>query len=357
MAGLDPVYKELAAMIKMENSETMQKILAKLATLEQAKVILELPKPSEEIAQKLKLSKETVDKHIQEMVEKGLVVLTRKGPQVARSEGQLHDMQTNEKFDKALGPEYFALWRELMKELGVERRKQRATRQGPPTGRIIPRWNSVKDIPGILPFENVSEILKTNLPIAVVHCACKRIHNNRECGIPDETCIIFSRTAEFNSRDRKCARELTHDEAMALINKLDKEMVIHLVPNTRDVKTLLCNCHSDCCDVIRPWVDENGKISPEWRKTHAPSRFVATVEPKNCRACKLCVKRCQFGAAQMKFYPELGQERAFIDAEICMGCGSCVVTCPGKARTMKLVRAPEHVPAELGYVFWDNTGT
>jgi ferredoxin len=109
--------------------------------------------------------------------------------------------------------------------------------------------------------------------------------------------------------------------------------------------------------VLKPWVDENGKVSADWRKTHAPSRFLATVDPKNCRACKLCVNRCQFGAAQIKFYPELGQERAFVDAEMCMGCGSCVVTCPGKARTMKLVRTPEHVPADLGRVFWDNTGT
>jgi translation initiation factor RLI1 len=59
----------------------------------------------------------------------------------------------------------------------------------------------------------------------------------------------------------------------------------------------------------------------------------------------------------MKFYPELGQERAFVDAEIFMGCGSCVVTCPGKARTMKLVRTPEHVSVDVGHVFWDNTGT
>jgi electron transport complex protein RnfB len=357
MAGLDPVYKELAAMIKMENSETMQKILAKLATPEQAKVILELPKPSEEIAQKLGLSKETVDKHIQEMVEKGLVVLTRRGPRMPRSEGQFHDLQTNEKFDKALGSEYFALWRQLMKELGAERRKQRAAQQTPPTGRIIPRWNSIKDVPGILPFEDVSVILRAHSPVGLVHCACKRINNNRECGVPDECCIIFGRTAEFNIRDRKCARELTYDEAMALIDKLDKQPVIHLVPNVRDVGILLCNCHNDCCDVLKPWVDENGKISHDWRKTHAPSRFLAIVDPKNCRACKLCVKRCQFGAVQMKFYPEFDQERAFVNAEMCMGCGSCVVTCPGKARTMKLVRPPEHVPADLGRVFWDNTGT
>jgi electron transport complex protein RnfB len=357
MSQLDPIYKQLAAILKMENSETMQRILAKLATPEQARIILEFPKPSEEIAQKLNMSKETVDNHIKELVEKGLVVLTRKGPQMARSEGQLHDLQTNQKYDEALGSEYFVLWRELMAEVGPERRKQRATQKTPPTGRIIPRWNSIKDIPGILPFEDVSAILKAHSPVAVVHCACKRINNNRKCGIPDECCIIFGRTAEFNLRERKCARELTFNEAMALIDKLDKQTVIHLVPNVRDVGILLCNCHDDCCDVLRPWVDENGKISPYWRKTHAPSRFLATVDPESCRACKLCVNRCQFGAAQMKFYPELGQERAFIDPELCMGCGSCVVTCPGKARAMKLVRPPEHVPVDLGHVFWDNTGT
>jgi ferredoxin/DNA-binding MarR family transcriptional regulator len=357
MAGLDPIYKQLAAVMKMENSEIMQKILAKLATPEQAKIALELPKPSGEIAQKLNLSKETVDKHIKEMVEKGLVVVTRKGPIMARSEGQLHDLQTNQKFDKELGPEYFALWRQLLKELSVERRKQRIARQGPPTGRIIPRLNSVKDIPGILPFEDVREILKAHTPVAVVHCACKRINDNRECGIPDESCIIFGRTAEFNLRDRKCARELSYDEAMEIINKYDKEMVIHLVPNLRDVGILLCNCHSDCCDVLRPWLDENGKISAEWRKTHAPSRFVAVIEPEGCRSCQLCVKRCQFGAAQMKSYPGLDKPRAYIDAAMCMGCGSCVVTCPAKTRSMKLIRPPEHVPAELGHVFWDNTGT
>lgn len=47
----------------------------------------ELPLPSEEIARKLNLAKETVDRHMQELVEKGLVVLTRRGPKMARSEG------------------------------------------------------------------------------------------------------------------------------------------------------------------------------------------------------------------------------------------------------------------------------
>lgn len=208
-----------------------------------------------------------------------------------------------------------------------------------------------------MPFEDVREILKAHTPIGVVHCACKRINSDRECGIPDECCIIFGRTAEFNIRDRKCARELTYEEALELVDKMDKYPVIHLTPNVRDVSLLLCNCHSDCCDVLKPYI-ENGTVSISFQKTHAPSRFVATVDPAKCRACKVCAtKRCQFGAAQMKYYPEFGAERAFIDAERCMGCGSCVITCPANARSMKLVRPPEHVPTELGRTFWADTGT
>jgi len=364
-ATLDPIYKELAKIMNMEHSETMQKILAKLASPEQAKIVLELPNPPEEIAKKLNISKEKVESTIQELVEKGLVVLTKRGAKMARSEGQLHDLQTNKKFDKELGKEYWSLWRQLLLEERPERLKKRAEQKSP-TGRIIPRLGAVKDIPGIMPFEDVREILKAHQPVAVIPCACKRVNEEtRSCGLPDETCIIFGNTATFNLNARKTGRQLTYDEALKLIEKLDQYPVVHLVPNMRDVSLLLCNCHGDCCDVMIPYLDEKtGKISKKmsdlWKKTHAPSRFVATVDTTKCRSCKLCVTtRCQFGASEFKLYPELDAERAYVDPQFCMGCGVCVITCPGKARTMKLVRPPEHVPAELGRTFWsgDSAGT
>jgi ferredoxin len=35
-----------------------------------------------------------------------------------------------------------------------------------------------------------------------------------------------------------------------------------------------------------------------------------------------------------------------VDAEKCMGCGSCVVSCVNGARSMKVVRPPEHIPPQ-----------
>ncbi|MBW2622818.1 MAG: hypothetical protein JRD68_07910, partial [Deltaproteobacteria bacterium] len=115
-AKLDPVYKELAARIGMGDSEIMQRILARLADLEQAKILQALPDPdlestagrtlevSQKFAQKLNLDKKTVDKHIRELYEKGVVFPTRKGPAMARTFLQLHDSSLgNPKYDKALG--------------------------------------------------------------------------------------------------------------------------------------------------------------------------------------------------------------------------------------------------------------
>jgi len=342
MSELDPIYKELAGRLGVEHSELLARILAKLANLEQARIVRELPAPSEEIAEKLNMDKETVDKHIQELIEKALVFPTKKGPQLARSVLQLHDasLSSNPKYNESLGEEFFDLWLEFDATERYEDSVKMTAGGTRPLWRMIPKWRAIKDIPGVLPSEDVREIVKSQEILALVPCCCKREHRERECGVPEEVCINVSRTAQYNI-SRGAGRQITAEEAMQVIDMTDQHPVVHMAINQKTVNQLLCNCHICCC-------------GPLWRMSRqdeykmeegiAKSRFEAVVDLEKCKGCRTCLDRCQFGAAQMKYYPEFGEERAYIDPEKCMGCGCCVISCPNEARLMKPVRPPEHIP-------------
>jgi NAD-dependent dihydropyrimidine dehydrogenase PreA subunit len=46
----------------------------------------------------------------------------------------------------------------------------------------------------------------------------------------------------------------------------------------------------------------------------------------------------------MRKHPGMKKWKAYIDPEMCMGCGTCVVNCPKEgAMSFEVVRPPEHV--------------
>jgi ferredoxin len=341
--NLDPIYLELADKMSAKESKYIPRILAKLATLEQARIIRELPAPPGDIAVKLHMEKALVEKHLKEMMEKGLVVTTRHGARMVRNTLQLHDSATNNpKYEKLLGEEYLDLWAAYQLEehfpalidtlVGVDR--------GFAYSRIVPRWKSIKDIPGVLPCEDIRDIMKSQEVIALVPCPCKKGFQKRQCGVLDETCINVGRTAMYNL-NRGVGRRVTPEEAIAFCDRTDGESLVHIAINQKTVNMLVCNCHWCCCELILPLLRQSKY--PLW-KGLAKSRFEAAVDGEKCRACGKCLERCQFEAARMKADPGSGQKGAFVDTEKCMGCGSCVVTCPNGARSMKLVRSPDHIP-------------
>jgi heterodisulfide reductase subunit A len=67
------------------------------------------------------------------------------------------------------------------------------------------------------------------------------------------------------------------------------------------------------------------------RQTLASLPNVATVSPKRCSACGLCVEVCPYGARVL----EPGWTYAEVVEVLCQGCGTCVVTCPNKASQQK----------------------
>ena len=106
MAEIHPIYQELAGRIEMRDSAYVPLMLSMLTTVEQARVLKEMPaRSSEEIAAKLGLDKTLVDKHIQEMYEKGLVFFRQKGGmRHFYAITELKDATpSNPKYDAALG--------------------------------------------------------------------------------------------------------------------------------------------------------------------------------------------------------------------------------------------------------------
>jgi len=339
---VDQIYYDLAVKLSPFDKEFMPRIIAMMANHEQARIVAALPDPdlppgtgrslevSEAFASRLNMEKTLVDKHIHELFEKGLLFPTKKGPAMARTFLQLHDAALgNSNYDDKYGSIFYDLWGAQEGSMAKPSPKDRPPQQS--EGRLIPRWPSVKDVPGLQPFEDVHAILKGQDLIVLLPCGCKRSHTDRWCKVPQESCITFGRTAQYNL-DRRMGKKISFEEAVKVVERFDKLPVIHCTINQREVTQLLCNCHYCCCLFMR-FADR--------------SRFQSEVDPEKCRGCKVCVERCQFSANTMKEYPGLKGERAYTDPEVCRGCGSCVVTCKAGAHTMKLVRPPEHVPQAM----------
>lgn len=338
----EEIYYELANRLATGDREVMPRIIARLANLEQARILAALPDPdmkpvsgksmeiSDGFAAKLNMTRSQVEKHIRELFEKGLLFPTKKGPSMARNFLQLHDSALgNPKYDDQLGQIYYDLW--AYYEGPMVKPSPHNIHPGQAEFRVVPRWPSIKDLPGVQPWEDARAILKAQEVIALIPCGCKRSHTERWCGVPEESCLNVGRTAQYNL-DRGLGRKVTYEEAIEVIEKFDKLPTVHITVNQREVTQLLCNCHYCCCIAIKP---------------AQKSRFTVQVDPQKCKGCKVCVERCQFQACSMKSYDGIEGERAYADPEVCRGCGSCVITCKSGARSMKLVRPPEHVPESL----------
>ena len=67
------------------------------------------------------------------------------------------------------------------------------------------------------------------------------------------------------------------------------------------------------------------------KKALTATAIIATVNPRLCSACGLCVEVCPYGARRL----EPGMVHAEVVEVLCQGCGACVVACPNKASQQK----------------------
>ena len=346
MEDIEPIYQELANKITNEKNKTLPRVLKKIANLEQAEIMRQLPNTVEVITDKLTLDNVTVEKDLRYLFERGLVAKGRRGWNLVNNIVLVKDRvaSSNHKYDDN---ELFDLLRVMSLENSdnLEERLKNGDEIPPVIQgmRVVPKWRTIEDIPGILPIEDMREIFK-NPPIVVHNCPCRVVYRDRRCKgtVPIDICLAAGRTGQY-FLDRGAGRELSYDELIALLDKLDEFSLVSTTGNSNIMPSILCSCCTDCCGLF---VKAARTVPALGKVTYAKSRFIVEDNPEECNACGDCLdNRCPVNAISMKEYPGLMNERVYTDNEVCIGCGLCVLTCPTEARKMKLVRPPEHIPS------------
>ncbi len=126
------------------------------------------------------------------------------------------------------------------------------------------------------------------------------------------------------------ARRITADEAIEILERADREGLVHMAERSRGPIYTTC----DCCAFFRA-VHE-----AKYPRTIARSSYVASVDIGRCIACGICVIRCPMKAIVVK----KNREPAKVSVEKCLGCGVCMPTCPVEAIELVLRGSCQRCP-------------
>lgn len=343
-------YEDLLARLGFPNSERLRKILEYLMDEEAAKVASALPGSVEEVATKLGMDKQKVREILEDLFAKGVVFprdfKNREYFKFARDLIQLHDATLASQ--KVKDVKFAKLWSDFMNEEGYRTLGQVLSTVGLKVWRVVPAYHAIKDLDGVLPYENIKELLKAQSKIAIVPCSCRNVTTlvGNGCKYTDEStwhCIQVGRGAEYVI-ERGSGKEITLEEALRLVDEIERDGLVHTWANTSKMVdpriTVNCNCCSDCCEFfLSARYAESGMLSIIER-----SRYEAFVDVEKCTGCQTCIERCHFDAIEL-FKPEGSKKfKAKVIPEKCFGCGVCVVGCKQNAINLKVVRPPEFIP-------------
>jgi Fe-S-cluster-containing hydrogenase component 2 len=155
-------------------------------------------------------------------------------------------------------------------------------------------------------------------PIAVMNCICRQGKEltGTPCRQTDarRVCMTFKSAARHFVRNGT-AETVTRDDALALLERAEKDGMVLQPENTRD-PLFMCFCCGCCCGVLT-----TAKQLPRPAE-YVQSNYRATVSAELCTECGTCLSRCPMDAL------ESSDGATRVDDHRCIGCGLCVTTCP-----------------------------
>ncbi|MDM7999353.1 MAG: 4Fe-4S dicluster domain-containing protein [Dehalococcoidia bacterium] len=331
----EDIYTQLVRKINYPDpkSERLLRIFRKLASPDEARLLLELPSEPADSARKLGISEDTVRQMIGVLTEKGLIITTGKGPRMVRDVTQFHDANLASS-EKWVDTELLDLWKDFYEVEWFPTMGNIPADAYVQYIRVVPAWTAIERSPEIAPGqlrkeENLKDLVNSADTIAVVPCTCRR--SMRRCSAPLHNCVVFNRGAEY-AISRGAGRQISTDEAMAIFAESEKLGLVHTWPFFASPRlNEVCNCCSDCCGIFDAGL-KFGTLDRILEKAHVR----AGVDHALCNGCQDCIERCFFGAIEMQRVPQSKKLKAVVNTDKCFGCGVCVLGCEVGAMAMKM---------------------
>ena len=342
VGNLPDTFHDLAdALARLPNGFTRTQsgleleILKRIFTEEEARLAstltIEYERPTE-IAKRNQMMPDTVEELLKSMSRKGMLwtsmedneTLYRLAPFVVGIyEAQLHSMDHN----------FAHLVEDYFQEGGLEA----IMKPLPSIHRVVPAQSAVKT-EWILPYDDVKKILLESKTFRVNDCICRKQQEyvGRSCDFPIHTCMTFS-THERAPRPGDVSKE----EALALLDKVEKIGLVHTVSNVVEGVNYICNCCGCCCGILR------GLTEFGYENSIAVANYYAVVDSETCIGCGICETRCQVSAMS------LVDGMASVDLAKCIGCGLCVTGCSVEAASLVLKPVDERIDPPENFGVWE----
>jgi electron transport complex protein RnfB len=301
------------------------KILERLFSEEEAALALRLSPFLEEldqIAERLGLPVDTLVEDLEGMVKKGLVFRVRRRDKLAYRAAPFmiglyeYSVKRIDEDLAALFAEYYET--AYVDEMGVS---------DVPGFKVIPIEENVEAPDTLLPYQKLKESVRAARRIAVTDCVCRKEASllGAGCDHPIENCLSFGAAADYYI-DSGLGREITPDEAIAILERADASGLVHAGANSKHLSNI-CNCCPCCCASMKG-ITKRGYDKHKYMN----SLFEASVDEAQCSGCGLCGDVCPVGAIEVGDTAGVGRDK-------CLGCGVCASFCPTDA--IRLVLRPD----------------
>lgn len=200
----------------------------------------------------------------------------------------------------------------------------------PALARVVPVNRRIDAKAEILPYDDLRKMMESCNSFRVADCLCRKEQAllGEPCHHTSETCMSFSREPDAYEGMPEWGRLITRDEALALLERVEDEGLVHCTYNFQREPFFVCNCCSCCCGFLRALTEHDAPYML------ARSNYVSQIDADTCTECGDCTSgRCPTDSISA------AGETYTVDQQRCLGCGVCAVACEYDA--IRLVPRPD----------------